>query len=45
MFEIWEKVEQVPIAFAVKEDVEELEGIEIVQTKVNMNGIPKLIQE
>jgi hypothetical protein len=27
MLEIWEKVKQVPIAFVLKEEVEELEGI------------------
>jgi hypothetical protein len=43
-FEIREKV-GVPIAFVVKEEVEELEGIERMQEKVNMNGIPKLVQE
>jgi hypothetical protein len=45
MFEIWEKIEQVPIAFVVKEEVEELKGIEIVQKKVDLSGIPKLVQE
>jgi len=32
-FEIMEKVERVPIAFVVKEEIEKLKGIEIVQKK------------
>jgi hypothetical protein len=32
-FEIMKKVEWIPIAFVVKEEVEKLEGIEIVQKK------------
>jgi hypothetical protein len=44
-FEIKDKVKRVPIAFVIKEEVEEPEGIEIVQKKVNLNCIPKLVQE
>ncbi len=40
-FEIKEKVKRVPIAFIVKEEIEVLEGIEIVQKKVNMSHILK----
>jgi hypothetical protein len=43
-FEIRERV-GVPIAFAVKEEVEMLEGIEKMQEKVDISGIPKLVQE
>jgi hypothetical protein len=43
-FEITERV-GVPIAFVVKEEIEELEGIERMQEKVDLSGIPKLIQE
>jgi hypothetical protein len=43
-FEIKERI-GVPIAFAVKEEVEELEGIKKVQEKVDVSGISKLIQE
>jgi hypothetical protein len=32
-FEIKEKVKRVPIAFVVKEEVEELEGIKIIQKR------------
>jgi uncharacterized protein (DUF1786 family) len=44
-FENKEIVERFPITFVVKEEVEELEEIEIVQKKVNMSGIPKVIQK
>ncbi len=43
-FEIREKVEIVLIV-VIKEEVKELEGIEIVQKKVDLSGIPKLEQE
>jgi hypothetical protein len=39
------KAKRVPIAFVVKEEVEKLEGIEIVQKKINLSSIPKLIQK
>ncbi len=50
-FEIREKIEKKPIAFVVKEEVEELERIRMVQKNVDFNGIgfrvcvPKLVQE
>jgi hypothetical protein len=40
-----EKVERVPNAFVVKEEVEKLKGIEIVQKKIDLSSIPKLVQE
>jgi hypothetical protein len=44
-FEIKDKIKRVPIAFVIKEEVEEPEGIEIVHKKVNLSGIPNLVQE
>ncbi len=44
-FEIKDKVERVPIAFVVKEEVEKPKGTKIMQKNINLNGIPKLIQE
>jgi hypothetical protein len=44
-FEIKNKIERVPIAFLIKKEVEEHEGIEILQKTVNLSGIPKLVQE
>jgi phosphatidate phosphatase PAH1 len=43
-FEIKERV-GVPIAFAFKEEVEMLEGIEKMQENVHISGIPKLVQK
>jgi hypothetical protein len=44
-FKIKDKVERILIAFVIKEEVEEPKGIKIVQKKVNLSGIPKLVQE
>ncbi len=41
--EIKKEVEVISIPFKIKKEVEELGKIEIVQKKVHLNGIPKLI--
>ncbi len=43
--EIKKEVEVIYIPFKMKKEVEELEKVEIVQKKVDLNGILKLIQE
>jgi hypothetical protein len=44
-FEIRKKIGRIPIAFVIKEEVEEFEGIELVHKKVDLSGIPKLVQK